>query len=120
MVYQKHPKRRYLALQPSGQLSGFILTRMVASDQGTKSCVPGLPLPTGGRRFGHLAQTLQFRQRPPPTGGKLRVTFFGHPFGGAHQMGQTGLAMVHPGLIDPVAITDQDAFRLLPTSLRES
>ena len=82
---------------------------MVAIDQSAKARIPRPPLTARGRGFGHLAQALQFVERPPATGRKLRVMFFGQPSGGANQMGQTSLSMIDPGLIHPVAIAHQDA-----------
>ena len=76
---QKHPQRCHLPLQTSGQTTGIIRSFTIAADQVAKSGIPSVPLSTGGRRFGHVAQTLQFLKCPPATGGKLGMAFSDKP-----------------------------------------
>ena len=111
--HQKHPQRGHLPLQASRQATGIIFARMVATNPGAKPGIPGVPLPTRRRRFGHVAHPLQLFERPRPTGRQLPIAFFGQAAGGANEMRQTGLAPVHPVLIHPVPVTDQEARPIL-------
>jgi hypothetical protein len=54
MLTQEDPQRGQLALQASGQAPGIIGSLMLAIDQVAKPCIPGAPLATGRRRFGHV------------------------------------------------------------------
>jgi hypothetical protein len=95
MLPKKHPQRRHLTLQPSGQATGLIGALMVTLEPGAKPRILGPPLATCGWSFGHLAQALQLLQGPRSTGRKLWRASFGQAPGGTNQMGQTRLALVH-------------------------
>ena len=108
MFQEKDPQCVHLAEQVSDQLSGLVFSSMVAIDQVTQSGIPRPPLAPGGRGMGHVTQALQFGQRPRATCGDFWVGALGQAASPSDEMRQTGLALRHPGLIDTVAIADQD------------
>src|SRR4029450_10322931 len=61
-----------------------------------------------GWSFGHMAESLQLGKRPSSTGSQLRVLAFRQAPGRADEMRQTRLPHLHPVLVHPVAVTDQD------------
>src|SRR5207249_8367514 len=96
-------------LQPPDQATGLIGALMVPINQGAKPRIPRAPLAAGGRRLGHVAQALQLFEGPGPTGRQFWLAFFRQASGSANEMGQTGLAIMDPMLIDAIAIAHQDA-----------
>src|SRR5262249_45769317 len=58
---------------------------------------------------GPMTQPLQLRERPGPTPRQLRLATGRQPSGDADEMGQAGWSCSRPGLVHPIAVTDQDA-----------
>ena len=71
------------------------------------------PLPKNYVIFGHVTEGLQLCERPLAPGRQLRVGFLGQSPRGADEMGQAGLAVLPPALVDAVASADQDALPIL-------
>ena len=85
----------------------------MAFHQTTQPRMPCLPLPPTWRRVSHLTQTLEFLQDRLATGSKARNLSLRQLPGTANEMRQAGLTSIAPGLIHPVAVTDQDAATIL-------
>ena len=68
MLGKKHPERVHLAQQAAGKLPCVIVPVMILVNQTAQPGIPRAPLPTRGRRCGHMTQALQLGQRPGTTG----------------------------------------------------
>ncbi len=56
--------------------------------------MPGVPLPPGGRCFGHVASGLQLFEGPFSTSRQLRVALVGQPARAANEVSHTGVDRV--------------------------
>jgi hypothetical protein len=113
MRTQKDPKRGHFPHQAPSQAPGLIGALLVAIAEATQAGIPCLPLSTRWWLVGHVAQALQCPQGRLAAGGEVGVASWRPATGSADEMGQTGLALVDPVLIDAVALTDQDALPLV-------
>ena len=108
MLPQKDPQGVHLPQQAPGKPSSVIGAVMILLDQLAEARVPGTPLPPRGWGFGHRTETPQLRQRPGATGSELWTLPLGQAPCRADEVRQTRLPRRDPGLVHPIAITDQD------------
>ena len=113
MLDQEHPERVHLAQETADKPSGVIGTVMILVNQAAEPRIPRAPLATRRRGGGHMTEALEFRQGPRPTGGQVRRRALRQAPGGPDEMRQARLALGHPGLVDPIAITDEEPGPLL-------
>src|SRR2546423_14577986 len=107
MMGQEHPEGIHLAQEAAGKPARIVLAVMMPVDQGAQPSIPGPPCTTRGRGSGHMAQALQLRQRPGPTGCEVWLGPCRQATGGADEMGQAGLPPLDPVAGHAIAIADQ-------------
>ena len=109
VLEQEYPERVPLAEETPDKSSGVIGPIMILVDQVAEPRIPRPPLPTGRWRSGHMTQALEFCQRPSPAGGHVGGRALRQTPRGPDEMRQARLALGDPGLVDPIAVTDEDA-----------
>ena len=63
--------------------------------------------------MGHVTQALELGQGALATGSKVRVGALCQAASPPDEMGQTGLSLGHPGLVNAIAIADQDTLPVI-------
>ena len=81
---------------------------MILVEQLAEPSIPRPPFPARRRGGGHMTEALEFRQRPCPTGSEIGGRALRQAPCRPDEMRQARLALRHPGLVDPVAITDEE------------
>ena len=114
---EKQPQMIHFVDEATGQFAGVVSPVAVCGYQANETRIEHVPFADGGRRFGHVAQPLQFLVGPGATFGDLGVFSLRKPFGVADQMRQTGLTQPHPFRVNGVAVADQNALPILDQCL---
>lgn len=107
---QEHPKGVYLPQKTSGEFARLILAVMVFGDEAAEPGIKGPPFPYGRLVLGHVAKPLELGQSLGAKGRDLRAGPLGEGPGLADQMAQAGLPELHPVLVNPIAIADQNPY----------
>jgi hypothetical protein len=80
----------------------------VLVDERAEARIPRPPLPYGRARRAHMTQPLEFGVHPPTKASHAGIYTLCQSLGCADQMCSTALPQACPGLLDSIAITDQD------------
>ena len=113
LLEQESEQRVHLRIEMADKLPRFAVGVDIQRNQPVEPGIKCMPLRFGRRRLGHFAQAAQFVPGPGSASGQFRLLPFGQPHGPADQVGQATLPSMHPVLVQPIAVADQDA---LPTS----
>ena len=105
---KEHPEGFHLTQQTSGEFSGVVFSIKVVVDESAQPCVERPPFPDGWRRMGHIAQTTDFRGSPFAESCDLRVAPLCEAVGSPDEMSEACLPQIHPVLVNPVSVTDED------------
>src|SRR5262252_300165 len=81
---------------------------MILIDQAAEPRIPRAPLASCRRCGRHMTEALEFRQSPRAAGSQIRMRALRQAPRCPDEMRQACLALGHPGLVDPIAITDEE------------
>lgn len=105
VFFKKHPEMGHFPFKTARKLSGLVFPVAVSGDQANEASIEHAPFAFGGWRIGHFAQPAQFFRCPGAKTRYLPVLAFGKPLGCSDQVGEAGLALADPLLIDVVSVT---------------